>query len=201
MLNSQHQKIDSKELDDLHNQIEDLQRQLKKAKKENGELADSRDMYKKELDNLTFEYDKLSREARNAKQDKAKLEKKLKSSVDEFILVQEEKAKIEEEKKLLQQEIYDVREETRAEISKLSELKMRAERNLLIQQQKTAQIFIDYEAHRKLIKVAGNTRTVYKIKLIRQPRLRFNLIMWKPSRTRTSTSKMKRRSTDRRSMR
>ena len=158
MLNSQLQKVGKKDLANINDRVEELERLLREAEREKKDIADSRDMYKKELDNLTFEYDKLSREARNAKQDKVKLEKKLKTSINECILVQEEKAKIEEEKKLLQKEIYEVREETREEINKLSELKLRAERNLLIQQQKTAQIFIDYEAHRKLIKVAGNPK-------------------------------------------
>lgn len=139
----------------MHKRIEDLEQEIKKLRKENSDLADSRDIYKKELDNLTFEYDKLSREARNAKQDKTKLEKKLKKSINEFIVVQEEKAIIEREKESLQTEMIQVRESARKEISQISQVKLRLEQDLLIQQQKTAQIFVDYEAHRKLIKVVG----------------------------------------------
>ena len=155
MLNSQNQKIDSRELEKMEKKIQDLEDLIRKLKRDNKESNESRDMYKKELDNLTFEYDKLSREARNHKQEKIKLEKKLKTSINEFILVQEEKARIEEEKKYLQEKMILIREEARKEVSEMSELKLDLEQKLLRTQQQTAQIFVDYEAHRKLIKLAG----------------------------------------------
>ena len=191
-MSPQSQKINSKELEIMRSKLEDLEQLVRKLRKENSDLAESRDMYKKELDNLTFEYDKLNREARNARQDKAKLEKKLKKSINEFIIVQEEKATIEKEKEKMQSEMILVREKARKEVSKMSQIKLRLEQDLLIQQQKTAQIFVDYEAHRKLIKIVGGTDQA-RSRSTRTTRMR--------SRTRTSTSTRRRTSTARRSTR
>ena len=139
----------------MERDIRDLEETVRRLKKNNKELTDSRNMYKKELDNLTFEYDKLSKEARTYKQEKMRFEKQLKNSVNEFLLVQEEKARIEEEKKTLQEKMILIREEARKEVSEMSEMKLTLEQKLLRQQQKTVQIFVDYEAHKKLIKLAG----------------------------------------------
>lgn len=148
-------KAKEREIDRLKERNRELEKIISKIKQDMKTLSDTRDMYKKELDNLTFEYDKLNRETRKAREDKIKFEKKLKLNMVEYAHLQEQKAELEQESREFEKEILRIRTTAKKEVHEMSEVKIRLEKELYVQQHKTAQIIIDYDSHHKLIKLAG----------------------------------------------
>lgn len=144
------------DLNNLKKRIKELEAQVESLKRTLEDVSDTRDKYKKELDDLTFEYDKLSRENRMYKEKIKKLESKLKKNMNEYLIIQKEKASLEEEKTKVYVAMMKQKEEQMAEINRISKEKSSIEHKLLIAQTKTAQVVFDWEAHRQLVRSVGN---------------------------------------------
>ena len=143
------------DLQKLQDRIKELEAQVASLKRNVKDVSASRDIYKTELDNLTFEYDKLTRENRKYKEKITKLEGKLKKNMSEYLIIQQEKATLEEEKKAVYVSMMKQKETQMEEINKISKEKSRIEHRLLLAQTKTAQVVFDWEAHRQLVRSVG----------------------------------------------